>query len=742
MKIGKKLVIGFMLIASLVGFVGIFSTISHNKIQTNSKIVTKVLELNTLLDESVVKLLALIQTETVEDYIGEKLDYEQIRAEFDALFKQLNTEHAKKLTDLGFKVEAFNEDARELAKISNSLIAIHKRCLAKNNVFKEKESLERQLRHKTIPALVALQDNALTRDADIMQYKSKEAIYQYKDQEHGVEWLEAISKIKDNSVVGPSQNVSKDLNAYERVAKDLCKIIVEQKTNVNQEHFVFGELKELINQLEENQAKVVDEIKAQSQALARNTRLLIFVVIAGAFLVSIVLGLTIAHSMSKPVANLAQTTQALAQGDFSVRVDVATADEIGELAASFNKMAEDLQTTTTSIDNLNQEIAEHKKTQEALQNSEQRYRSIFEQAADSIVLVDSKTGNLVEFNNKTCENLGYTREEFQKLRISNFEVIESAEEVSKHIEKIRKEGADVFETKHRKRDGKIRDILVSSKAITINGREFCQSIWSDITERKEAEQNLAKLNRELEITVEELTAANRELADYAHITAHDLKAPLRAIGGLAGMISSDYEDKLDEQGKEMLNMLVGRTERMSNQISSILRYSEIGRTEEKKDRTDLNLSLKKTISNINIPENVEITVENQLPTVICEKTRIVQVFQNLIDNAVKYIDKPQGQIRIGCVAEDGWWKFSVSDNGIGIEREYFEKIFQIFQTIVRRDEKEATGIGLSIVKKIIESHGGKIWVESKVGQGSTFFFTLAKQEMGVKNEKLQANTVS
>ena len=208
------------------------------------------------------------------------------------------------------------------------------------------------------------------------------------------------------------------------------------------------------------------------------------------------------------------------------------------------------------------------------------------------------------------------------------------------------------------------------------------------------------------------------------------------------MISSDYKDRLDEQGKEMLSMLVGRTERMSNQISSILRYSKIGRVEEKKNRTDLNLSVKEAISNIDVPENIEITVENELPTVICEKTRIVQVFQNLIDNAVKYMDKPKAQIRIGCVPEDGWWKFSVSDNGIGIEQKYFEKIFQIFQTLVRRDEKESTGIGLSIVKKIVETHNGKIWVESKVGQGSTFFFTLAKQETEVKNEELQTNIVS
>ncbi len=115
---------------------------------------------------------------------------------------------------------------------------------------------------------------------------------------------------------------------------------------------------------------------------------------------------------------------------------------------------------------------------------------------------------------------------------------------------------------------------------------------------------------------------------------------------------------------------------------------------------------------------------------------MVQLFQNLIDNAIKYMDKPQGQIKVDCVEEDGIWKFTVADNGPGIEEKYFEKIFQIFQTLIRRDELESTGIGLSVVKKIIETSGGRIWVESKVGEGTTFFFTLPMQELMGKNEEL------
>jgi signal transduction histidine kinase len=119
----------------------------------------------------------------------------------------------------------------------------------------------------------------------------------------------------------------------------------------------------------------------------------------------------------------------------------------------------------------------------------------------------------------------------------------------------------------------------------------------------------------------------------------------------------------------------------------------------------------------------------------------MQVFQNLLSNAVKYMDKPQGLIKVGCVEEDGFWQFYVADNGPGIEEKHFEKIFQLFQTLASRDESESTGIGLTIIKKIVEMYGGKTWVQSQVGEGSTFFFILPKQEMGVTNEALQAGVV-
>jgi signal transduction histidine kinase len=140
----------------------------------------------------------------------------------------------------------------------------------------------------------------------------------------------------------------------------------------------------------------------------------------------------------------------------------------------------------------------------------------------------------------------------------------------------------------------------------------------------------------------------------------------------------------------------------------------------------LNSILSQIVSENPPPENIEIAVEDNLPTIICEETQILQVFQNLLSNAIKYMDKPEGQIKVGCVDDGNFWKFSVSDNGPGIDKSNFEMIFKLFQTLSPPSGVESTGIGLSIVRKIAELNGGDAWVESEVGKGSSFFFTLPK----------------
>jgi signal transduction histidine kinase len=237
---------------------------------------------------------------------------------------------------------------------------------------------------------------------------------------------------------------------------------------------------------------------------------------------------------------------------------------------------------------------------------------------------------------------------------------------------------------------------------------------------------LKNRQQQLNESYEQIKHVNQELKDFAYVASHDLKAPLRGIKTLAEWIAADYAYKFDNAGKEHFKLLTNRVDRMHNLIDGILQYSRIGRIYEKPVPINLNMLIADIIDMVAPPENIEIAVENNLPAIIFEETRIRQVFQNLISNAVKYIDKPQGKISIGCADEGKFWKFNVTDNGQGIDEKYHDKIFKIFQTLSSRDNYESTGIGLTLVKKIVELYGGKVWVESKVGIGSTFFFTIFK----------------
>lgn len=254
-----------------------------------------------------------------------------------------------------------------------------------------------------------------------------------------------------------------------------------------------------------------------------------------------------------------------------------------------------------------------------------------------------------------------------------------------------------------------------------------------IVEYKQAEQKQAEL-------LEQVEEVNKELNDFAHIVSHELKAPLHGIKKLVEWLSADYADKLDGEGIEQMNLLSARADRMHNLIDGVLRYSRVGHSKEEQVQVNLSELVPEVIDMVTPSENITVTIEDQLPVIECGQTSIIQVFENLLSNAVKYMDKPEGKIKINCVRQDDFWKFSVADNGCGIAKEHFEKIFGIFQTLSPRDEIESTGVGLSVVKRIIDEYGGRIWVESRPGEGSTFFFTLPRQEMGVSYAKLGTDT--
>ena len=257
--------------------------------------------------------------------------------------------------------------------------------------------------------------------------------------------------------------------------------------------------------------------------------------------------------------------------------------------------------------------------------------------------------------------------------------------------------------------------------------ERTADIKEEVSVRRKAENELAN-------AVKKLTISNRELREFTRIAAHDLQTPLRSIGILSDWISEDYARRFGDKGHINSKLLVSRAKRMSRLLNAIIQYSEISLVDRKQECIDLNDIFTDVISNIEIPESIEIMIENKLPVVMGVPKFVQQVFSNLISNAVRYMDNPEGYVKIGCVEDGDFWKFSVADNGSGIEEKYFSKIFEIFQMLSLRDETENIGIGLSIVKKVVELYDGRVWVESEVGKGSTFFFTLPKLMVGLRND--------
>jgi two-component system sensor kinase FixL len=356
----------------------------------------------------------------------------------------------------------------------------------------------------------------------------------------------------------------------------------------------------------------------------------------------------------------------------------------------------------------------------------QRYEYLMRYATDIILLLDPEL-NIVEANERAISSYQYTHEELLGLSIKDLRTQESRMSVEETTERLEREKRLVFETVHRRKDGSMFPVEISAGVTEVDGKKFYHSIIRDISERKAAEKRQSQL-------IGELANVNCELSDFAHIVSHDLKAPLRAIGALARWLADDYADKFDERGREQINLLINRVQRLHSMIDCILKYSQVGRVYEEKTEVNLNELVTNVIDMLGPPGNIKVQVDGELPAIVCQRTRIEQVFQNLMGNAIKFMDKPAGEIRIGCSADGEFWKFSVEDNGPGIEEKYFDRIFQIFQTLKPRDESENTGIGLALVKRIVEIYGGKVWVESTVGRGSTFYFTL-KRDMNHALEK-------
>ncbi len=258
-------------------------------------------------------------------------------------------------------------------------------------------------------------------------------------------------------------------------------------------------------------------------------------------------------------------------------------------------------------------------------------------------------------------------------------------------------------------------------------------IESNVTVRKVAEEKMKQY-------MDNLEKSNAELDKFAYVVSHDLKAPLRAIGNLTGWIEEDMGEKLDNDIRGHFNTIKGRVLRMEGLINGILDYTKAAKDGANIETFSAEELVRDSIDLIGAPANAVINIRENMPVMNSEKVKIQQLFLNLIHNAVKYNDKEDIQVEIGVEDKGKEWQFYVKDNGPGIEQRYHEKIFVIFQTLNARDEVESRGVGLAIVKKIIEEAGGKIWVESEKGKGAAFYFTWLKEKKKNVEETLMLET--
>ena len=369
------------------------------------------------------------------------------------------------------------------------------------------------------------------------------------------------------------------------------------------------------------------------------------------------------------------------------------------------------------------DMTERRRAEEALRASEEKYRELFDRSNDAI-FITSRDANIIDVNPSTLELFGYTRDEAMHLNV--LDVYHRAEDRARFQEEIERNGSvRDFEVRIRKKDGTVMDCLVDATVRSDNDGTVLgyEGLIRDITERKRAEEAL-------QLYADELARSNADLQQFAYVASHDLQEPLRMVAGYTQLLARRYRDRLDADADEFIGYAVDGAVRMQNLINDLLAYSRVGNRGQPLEATDCNAVFDEVVANLRtaMDDSQATVARDALPTVRADKSQLVELFQNLISNAIKFHGEEPPRIHVSAGLKENGWVFSVRDNGIGIDSEYAERIFGIFQRLHTRDQYPGTGIGLAICKRIVESRGGQIWVESQPGEGSIFHFTILMTE--------------
>ncbi|MDD3762813.1 MAG: PAS domain S-box protein [Nevskiales bacterium] len=365
---------------------------------------------------------------------------------------------------------------------------------------------------------------------------------------------------------------------------------------------------------------------------------------------------------------------------------------------------------------IGRDITEQKK-------AERMFRDLLETAPDAMVIIDQR-GKIVLLNAQAERMFGYRREELIGQAVETLIPQQLRQRHEQHRQAfVRDPGqrpmGSGLDLRARRKDGSEFEVEISLGPLESESGTLITAAVRDITERRAFE-------RQLEDYAENLKRSNRELEQFAYIASHDLRAPLRSLSGFSQLLQSRYGDKLDESAREFLSYIARSAKQMQDLIDDLLGYSRLSKVERKLETVELEevfADVERQLKAVLSTRKVELTHE-PLPAVLGVRHELLQLLQNLISNAIKFQPSERPRVHVGAQRDGAHWRISVRDEGIGIGAEYRDKIFQIFQRLHTNDEYEGTGVGLAICQKIAEHHGGRIWVESAPGEGSTFYFTL------------------
>lgn len=344
-------------------------------------------------------------------------------------------------------------------------------------------------------------------------------------------------------------------------------------------------------------------------------------------------------------------------------------------------------------------------------------RALINSPADYAFLIDLH-GTILNINDNFARMLGGTYQDFIGASIWDKTPLEGLSEHREEIERViqSKEALRYEEG----RDNRWYDVCINPIQSAQGNVVRLAITGRDITDRKRSE-------RQLEESIAQLKKSNEDLELFAHVAAHDLQEPIRTIVAYSQMLLAEQADGISPQAEKYLRNIEHAGLRMHHLVSDLRKYSDVRARERSREQADLEGVLEFALKNLQIAihETGASITHDRLPTIPVNRTQIVQVFQNLIENAIKFRKKEVPPvIHISAVPGDGMWQFAVEDNGIGIQHQYYEKIFVLFERLNHRDDYFGTGLGLALCTRIIERHGGRIWVESEIGRGSTFYFTL------------------